>query len=197
VYDWCVPKLWSQTVDAHRHEVREAIVDTGWELAAEHGPLSMTMSQVAQETGIGRATLYKYFPNVATILLAGHDRLVRGHLAQLAELCDGEGDPCDKVENVLFAYAHMCYHRAQYSTVEMSGLLHRPENVAGPELQLRALFEDLLTEAAGTATAIVRNDVAPGELATYCLHALTAASEMSSKSAVERLVTVTLDALRH
>ena len=39
------------------------------------------MSQIAEQTGIGRATLYKYFPDVEAILLAWHERQVTGHLA--------------------------------------------------------------------------------------------------------------------
>lgn len=35
----------------------------------------MTMSRIAEEIGIGRATLYKYFPDVEAILLAWHERL--------------------------------------------------------------------------------------------------------------------------
>ena len=54
-----MPKLWTETIEEHRREVREAILDAAWALAAEHGPLSVTMSQVAQAAGIGRATLYK------------------------------------------------------------------------------------------------------------------------------------------
>jgi hypothetical protein len=42
----------------------------------------------------------------------------------------------------------------------------------------------------------LRNDVAPDELASYCLHALAAASSLPSKTAVRRLVTVTLAGLR-
>jgi hypothetical protein len=55
------------------------------------------------------------------------------------------------------------------------------------------LFRDLLTE--GAATREVRDDVAPGELASYCLHALTAASSLPSRAAVRRLVTVILSGL--
>lgn len=39
------------------------------------------------------------------------------------------------------------------------------------------MIRDLLTEAA--AAGDVRNDVAPGELASYCLHALTAAASLA------------------
>ncbi|MGH2811774.1 MAG: TetR/AcrR family transcriptional regulator, partial [Actinomycetota bacterium] len=42
----------------------------------------------------------------------------------------------------------------------------------------------------------IRDDVSPGELATYCLHALAAASSLSSRAEVRRLVQVTLAGLR-
>jgi hypothetical protein len=42
----------------------------------------------------------------------------------------------------------------------------------------------------------VRGDVAPSELADFCLHALGAAAGLPAKAAVARLVTVTLAGLR-
>jgi hypothetical protein len=56
------------------------------------------------------------------------------------------------------------------------------------------MIKDLLIEAAKAGE--VRDNVAPEELASYCLHALTAASSLPSKAAVRRLVTVTLAGLR-
>jgi len=56
------------------------------------------------------------------------------------------------------------------------------------------MIRDLLSEAA--ATGDIRDDVAPDELASYCLHALAAASSLPSKAAVRRLVTVTLAGMR-
>ena len=41
-----------------------------------------------------------------------------------------------------------------------------------------------------------KDDVAPGELASYVLHTLAAASDLPSKAAVRRLVAVTLSGLR-
>ncbi|MDQ3153275.1 MAG: TetR/AcrR family transcriptional regulator, partial [Actinomycetota bacterium] len=57
-----MPKLWNETIEAHRRAVIDATLDTTWALVTEHGLLSVTMSQIAEKTGIGRATLYKYFP---------------------------------------------------------------------------------------------------------------------------------------
>jgi hypothetical protein len=74
------------------------------------------------------------------------------------------------------------------------GALHRGEHVARAHQPLRDLIRDLLIE--GAATGDLRKDVAPDELASYCLHALTAASNLRSKAAVHRLVTVTLAGLR-
>ncbi len=56
------------------------------------------------------------------------------------------------------------------------------------------MVRDLLTEAA--AAGAVRDDVAPDELASFCLHALGAASALRSKAAVRRLVSVTLAGIR-
>jgi hypothetical protein len=50
--------------------------------------------------------------------------------------------------------------------------------------------------AEGARSGELRDDVAPDELAIYCLHALGAASTLPSKAAVRRLVVVTLAGLR-
>jgi hypothetical protein len=60
--------------------------------------------------------------------------------------------------------------------------------------QLRHLIRDLLTQAAESGDT--RDDVTPDELATYCLHALGAASGLPSKPAVRRLVRLTLAGLQ-
>ena len=192
-YTEVVPKLWTETIEAHRREVRDAILHTAAALVAEHGLHAVTMSQIAEGTGIGRATLYKYFPDLEAILVAWHERHVAGHLEHLAEVRDRAGEAGERLEAVLEAYALMSHHRERHGT-ELAALLHRGEHVARARQQLSDLIRDLLTEAAGTGD--VRDDVAPDELASYCLHALGAASSLPSEAAVRRLVTVTLAGLR-
>jgi AcrR family transcriptional regulator len=186
-----MPKLWNETIEAHRREVREAILHTAAALVAEHGLRSVTMSQIAEETGIGRATLYKYFSDVEAILVAWHERQVTTHLEYLAQVGDQAGDAGERLEAVLEAYALIVH---DYHGTDLAALVHRGEHIARAQQQLRKLIRDLLIKAAKTGD--VRNDVAPQELANYCLHALAAASSLPSKSAVRRLVTVTLAGLR-
>jgi AcrR family transcriptional regulator len=189
-----VPRLWTETIEEHRRAVRDATLDTTAALVAEHGLRSVTMSQIAEETGIGRATLYKYFPDVEAILLAWHERQITGHLAYLAEVRDQAGDAGERLEVVLEGYALISHESRGHHDTELAAFLHRDEQVARAQHQLRRMIRDLLTEAAKTGD--LRDDVAPDELATYCLHALTAASSLPSKAAVRRLVTVTLAGLR-
>ena len=190
-----VPKLWSETIDAHRREVRDAILATTRELVTQHGLRGVTMSQIAEQVGIGRATLYKYFPDVEAILVAHHRQHVAGHLAQLAELRDTPGTPSQRLAAVCEAYALISYHRAQHGgDTELHAFLHRDEHVDGVRQQLFDFFRELLAETAQARE--IRTDVSPGELARYCVHALDAASDLPSRAAVSRLVPIVLSALR-
>ena len=186
-----MPKLWNETIEAHRRAVRDATLDTAAALVAQHGLRSVTMSQIAETTGIGRATLYKYFPDVEAILIAWHERQIRSHLQHLARLRDEAGDPGERLEAVLEAYAFI---RHEHQRNDLAALLHQGAHVARAQEHLRAFIRDLLSEAAEIGA--VRDDVAPNELASYCLNALNAASDLPSKAAVRRLLTVTLAGVR-
>jgi AcrR family transcriptional regulator len=194
MYTKVVPNLWNETIEAHRAAVRDAILDTTAALVAEHGLRSVTMSRIAEKTGIGRATLYKYFSDVEAILLAWHERQITGHLEYLAEVRDQAGGAGEQLEAVLEAYALILHESHGHHDAQLAALLHRGGHVARAQHQLRNMIRDLLTEAAETGD--VRDDAAPDELASYCLHALTAASSLPTKAAVGRLVAVTLAGLR-
>lgn len=188
-----MPKLWNDTIEAHRRAVRDATLDTTAALVAEHGLRSVTMSQIAEETGIGRATLYKYFASVEAILHAWHARQITGHLEYLAEVRDQAGDAGQRLEAVLEAYALISHETHGHHDSEFVAFLHQDEHVARAQQRLREMIRDLLTE--GASNGDLRNDVDPDELASYCLHALSAAGSLSSKAAVRRLVTVILAGL--
>jgi AcrR family transcriptional regulator len=189
-----MPKLWTDTIKSHRQEVRAAILDTTASLAAERGLRSVTMSQIAEATGIGRATLYKYFSDVEAILVAWHGRQIHGHFANLATARDRAASPGERLNAVLEAYAFVARESHAHHDTELTAFLHGDAQIARAQRHLRDMFRDLLSAAAQAGH--VRDDVAPDELAEYCLHALGAAGGLPSKAAVRRLVTVTLAGLQ-
>lgn len=194
MYPRSVPKLWNATIDAHRRAVRDATLDATAALVTEHGLLAVTMAQIAERTGIGRATLYKYFPDVGAILLAWHERQISRHLEQLAQARDQASNAAERVGAVLQAYALIAHESHGHRDTELAALLHRDEHLTRAQQHLSDLMRDLLAEAASSGD--LRDDVPPEELAHYCLHALTAAGSLPSQAAVHRLVAVTLAGLR-
>ena len=186
-----MPKLWDETIDAHRRAVHDAALDAVADLVASQGLRAVTMTRVAEATGLGRATLYRYFEDVDAILLAWHERQVESHLHQLAALRDQEGDPAARLDAVLEAYALIQYeHRGGGLAVP----LHAGAHVARAQEHLSAFITELLAE--GAESGVLRRDIPAAELASYCLHSLNAASTLRSRAAVRRLVAVTVGALR-
>ena len=189
-----MPRLWSDTIEAHRRDVRDAILETTARLVADRGLLSVTMSEIAQETGIGRATLYKYFPDVEAILHAWHEQQISHHLEHLAEVRDHTVEPADRLPAVLEAYGHIVRHARSHADTDLVAFLHGDEQVTRAEGSLRALMRGLLEEGAGRGE--IRHDVPADELVTYCLASLAASKDLPTKAAVRRLVEVTLAGLR-
>lgn len=190
-YDHGVPRIWSETIAAHRDAVRDATLDATAALVAEHGLTGVTMSQIAKASGIGRATLYKYFPDIESILAAWHERHITAHLHRLAEVSDTAA-PGGRLEAVLREYAALSRQHRDGS--DLAALLHRGEHVTRAHAHLHEFVTTLVREAAGRGEA--RDDIPAGELAAYCLHALTAASALTSEAALDRLVEVTLAGMR-
>jgi AcrR family transcriptional regulator len=186
-----VPRLWTETIETHRREVRDAVLDATARLVAEGGMLGVTMSQIAEEAGIGRATLYKYFPDAEAVLAAWHERHISRRLEYLSSLRDQHGSPGERLAGVLEAYALISHGDRGH---EHGVLLHHREHVPQAERQLAGFAEDLIAEAA--AAGEVRDDITPAEMASYCLHALQAAASLTDDDAVRRLVTLTLAGLR-
>jgi AcrR family transcriptional regulator len=189
-----MPRIWSETIAAHRDAVRDATLDATAALVAEHGLTGVTMSQIAQESGIGRATLYKYFPDIESILAAWHERHIGGHLRRLAEVAEaGDGaSPSERLAAVLREYATLSRRHRDGS--DLAALLHQGDHVVRAHAHLNEFLTALIRAAAERGE--IRADIPAGELAAYCLHALTAASGLPSQAALVRLIAVTLAGLR-
>jgi AcrR family transcriptional regulator len=184
-----MPRIWADTIDTHRQRVTDAILDATAELIAEHGPMSVAMSAVAERARIGRATLYKYFPDVESILVAWHTRDFAEHLHRLKALSELETVTlADVSELVRRQRRHRGHHRAD----ELVGTL--AQTIAGFDLAVEdvvhgevvAVLTDLVTRL--VARKEVRADLDPGTLARWLFHAVHAPPQLDDDSVARLLI---------
>lgn len=192
-YGQGVPKLWKDTVEAHRRDVRAAILDAAWTLAQELGVRGVTMGLVADNAGISRATLYKYFAGIEEILLAAHEDHVARHLAALAAARSNAASPQEALLAMLSGYAQICFHRDRAASAEMHGLLHAGVQHARNQSAVHDLFAQAIRDT--QAVAQVRSDQGARELASFAVSALDAAATASNEPDLERLVRLVAEAL--
>lgn len=189
-----MPKLWESTIDAHRRAVYDAILDAAWSLVEQRGPMALRMSEIATTAGIGRATLYKYFPDVEAILVAHHARHVDLHLERLREAGGGPDAvaPDVRVRAVLTEYARICFHRGGHRQ-DLLALLHRGTDAHSAIDQVRAIVGDAIAGAA--AAGAVRTDVAPRQLAIWSVAAVATAEDAGDQDDLATIVDLTMDGL--
>ncbi|WP_433505516.1 TetR/AcrR family transcriptional regulator [Pseudonocardia halophobica] len=208
-----MPRLWTDTLDAHKKAVREAIFTAVADLVAEGGPAAVTMSGVAGRSGIGRATLYKYFPDIEALLVAWHERVITAHLDHVEQALRPTADNVQlgtaasamaghatgpdglaALRSALQAYAHLIAHSDPVLGGEIAARLHRTDHVRSAEQRLVELLAERLRHSQGLGG--VRDDVPPAELAVYCLSAMSAARRLSEPAALDRLLDLVIVALQ-
>ena len=185
---------WDSTVTGHRLALRDAVLDVTAELIEEKGLRGLAMSQIAERVGIGRATLYRHFPDVDSIVQAWHERQVSSHLDRLVRAQHPGHDPAERLRLALETFAASVFRARKHLGVEQAVMLHRSEHTVHARQHLRELIENLLVE--GAEADLVRHDTPPAELASFCLHSLAAAADLETEEAVDRLVELTIAALR-
>ncbi|MDP8976785.1 MAG: TetR/AcrR family transcriptional regulator [Actinomycetota bacterium] len=175
-------------MDSHRRQVNDAILDATAQLIAEHGPFSVAMSAIAERAQIGRATLYKYFPDVESILLAWHARHFAEHLNELKSLTEAEKVTLQDLTEFIH---HQRRHSPSRNGADVLGTLAHTLAWAGGvpggaiEDEIVAVLTRLLTRLGRDKE--VRDDEDPQLLARWLLHASHAPNDLADR-AVSQLV---------
>jgi len=186
-----MPKLWQDTVEAHRDAVREALLDAAGALVATGGLAGISMAAIAEHAGVGRATLYRYFADLPAILDAWHARHLGEHLAALVAARDAQTDARGRLVSLLEAYVRVARQSHRHGG-EMAAALHRRPHVAAAERQLHEIFNQALSEP--IQRGMVRNDIPKAELIAFILASLDGAAALGPTAAARR-VAMTIDAL--
>ncbi|KQM82388.1 TetR/AcrR family transcriptional regulator [Agromyces sp. Leaf222] len=185
-----MPKLWSATIQEHRSAVLDAILDATGHLVHRHGMTSLTMTALAEEAGVGRATLYKYVPDTAAAIAAWQQREMGRHLSRLREIA-AQSPTEVRLENMLEAYARLRYHRHGAGAGED---LHSPIRLAPAESELRELFAAVIATEVEARRA--RADVPPDQLAAYVVAAIGAVGNVPDMVAARRIVALVTNTVR-
>ncbi|MEO7555843.1 MAG: helix-turn-helix domain-containing protein [Acidimicrobiales bacterium] len=172
--------------------MNDAILDATAALIAEQGPMSVAMTAIAERAGIGRATLYKYFPDVEAILVAWHARDFAGHLEQLTALTEADTVTLDDVAAFVLSQRHQHPHREGADLV--GDLAHTLAGAEGTihdtiERDVVAALTALMTRLAKDKEA--RRDRDPELLARWVLHAVHAPADLDD-AAIAELITDSL-----
>jgi AcrR family transcriptional regulator len=73
------------------------ILDAAARLFAKHGFADADTQLLADDLGIGKGTLYRYFPSKKALFLAAADRVMRQLRAEIDKSIDGVADPLDRI----------------------------------------------------------------------------------------------------
>ena len=112
---------WQGAVEAHKARYRDRIIDAAVDLASTEGGARVTMARLAEKAGIGRATLYKYFPDVEQALLAHVEREIDRCVDVLAEAAGRPaGNGLDRLHACIAALAD--YFSSRQHRVSWAGL---------------------------------------------------------------------------
>ncbi len=132
----------------------QQILDAAARLFARHGYADADTQLLADEMGVGKGTLYRYFPSKKALFLAAADRVMRQLRIQIDDSIEGVLDPLDRIavairtflsffaENPDFVELLM-QERAQFKDrKEPTYFQHRKVNVE----RWKALYRDLMAE---------------------------------------------------
>src|SRR5947199_8789919 len=82
----------------------QQILDAAARLFAQHGYADTDTQLLADELGVGKGTLYRYFPSKQDLFLAAADRVMRRLRECIDAAIAGVEDPLDQVAAAIRAY---------------------------------------------------------------------------------------------
>ena len=83
---------------------QEEILEAAAKLFAKHGYADTDTQLLADELGVGKGTLYRYFPSKQELFLAAVDRAMRKLRAQIDASIEGIADPLQRITVAIRSY---------------------------------------------------------------------------------------------
>lgn len=147
---------WSATVAQHKQQQLARIGKAAAELVSSEGLSAVSMSRLARESGVSRATLYNYVPDVASAVRAYLTLQAELFQAAVADAVAQEDDPEAQLRRYIheqIAYAAGADHRAAAVLLE-AGTALTGADFAAHRRRDSAVLQDILDR--GTRTGVFR-----------------------------------------
>jgi AcrR family transcriptional regulator len=133
---------------------QEEILEGAARLFAEHGYADCDTQALADTLGVGKGTLYRYFPSKEALFLAAADRLMRQLVEHVQAAAAPVADPLERVGVAVHAFLSFCAERPDFVELliqeravfkdrkKPTFLEHRERNVE----RWRALYRGLIAD---------------------------------------------------
>ncbi len=150
---------WEDLTEAYRMGQRESIAHAAMALLVEAGGVGLSMSALAQAAGISRPTLYRYYPDMESVLI-GVAGLFSQHEESFAAEIVSESDPRQQLRTFIAAVSNPATH-GHLSAVELEAALppEGRELLHAHEDRARGLLAEIL--ARGIRAGVFSSDTKP------------------------------------
>ena len=92
-----VPKISAKTLELHRAETIDRLIDSFGRLVRERGYEEVSLADVAQDVGLARTAIYNYFPDRESFLFAWTDREVARAMEGIERQVDAAPTSAEKL----------------------------------------------------------------------------------------------------
>ncbi|MFD7378149.1 TetR/AcrR family transcriptional regulator [Streptomyces mirabilis] len=176
--------------DAARNRTR--LLDAARIAFASEAPVSL--KQIARDTGVGIATLYRHFPTREALVEA----IYQQELAQLcasAEALLNAKDPADALRSWMDRFADYASTKRETTDALRAVLASDIVTASQTRLQLCAAVQAILD--AGIAAGMLRDDVRAEDIVSILVGMFTTTSPAGGHNQLGRMFDLLMDAVRH
>lgn len=175
-----------------RKTVRAQIAETAWNVFAERGFDDVTVNEVAEATGISRASFFRYFSSKEEAVFVALEAM-GAEIATALEKQPPQEGPWEALRNAFFDAATPTYNSNPTRSLARLNLTRETPSLRAHQLERQAQWRNLIGPALAARTGLDPDDVRIDALVGAAQAALDAATESWALSGGELDLTVLID----
>jgi AcrR family transcriptional regulator len=189
---------------AQREDIRDLILDSVDVLLARFGYNKMTVEDIAQQTGIGKGTIYLHFSSKEELTLSHIDRIIDRMLAQLRLIAKNGSSPQDRIKKMLLTRVMVRFESVRNYSESLNDLLAslRSSLLVRRRIHFEEeaeIFSDVLDEGNDSGIFSIRNPYDAAETLIWATNSLLpynlTAKELGKRKEIEERVSKIADLL--